>query len=41
MFKVEVNHIQKIDSVPFKPYVKEGKGKAPGQYGEDDLIKKL
>lgn len=31
-FVVEVDHLEEIDSVSFKPYVKEGKGEAPEQY---------
>ena len=31
-FVVEVDQMKDVDSVPFKPYVKEGKGKAPVQY---------
>jgi hypothetical protein len=33
-FVVEVENIQELDSVPFKPYLMEGKGKAPAQYPE-------
>lgn len=31
-FVVEVDHLEEIDSVSCKPYVKEGKGEAPEQY---------
>ncbi|WHY87043.1 plasmid pRiA4b ORF-3 family protein [Neobacillus novalis] len=32
-FIVEVEHIDEMDSTAFRPYVKEGKGKPPEQYG--------
>jgi hypothetical protein len=33
-FTVEVDHVEEIDSVPFRPYKTEEKGAAPVQYGE-------
>lgn len=36
-FTVEMEHIRELESVPFQPYLKIGKGKAPVQYREDDF----
>lgn len=36
-FTVEVEQIEELDSVPFKPYVKESKGKSPNLYGYDEF----